>query len=126
MIEAVLLVTAMKIPEFEVPKVYREYEACVAERESNGRPNAVNPSGKYRGMYQFNDQLKRGTTFHIIDWLDTWHSSPKKYAAWLRKTPMNKWPEEVQTAAFVAVLDGHDKNQRWAGRFHFAGGRWSC
>lgn len=67
---------------------------------------AVNPTGKYRGMYQFDEELKDGTTYHIIEWLGTWHSQPRKYAAWLRKTPMNLWPEEVQTAAFVAVLDG--------------------
>lgn len=126
MIEIFLMSAAADIPEYKVPAVYREYEACVAERESNGRPDAVNPSGKYRGMYQFNDQLKRGTTFHIIDWLDTWHPKPKKYAARLRDIPMNKWPEEVQTAAFVAVLDGHDADRRWAGKFHFKGGRWSC
>ena len=126
MIEALLMVAATKIPEFPVPAVYQTYERCVAERESNGRPEAVNPTGKYRGMYQFDKELARGTTFHIVDWLRTWHSQPKKYAAWLRKTPMNKWPEQVQTAAFVAVLDGHEKEQRWAGRSHFAGGRWTC
>jgi len=125
MIEALLLTTA-DIPEYKVPAVYQEYESCVAERESNGRPNAVNPTGKYRGMYQFNDALADGTTYHIIDWLGTWHDKPKKYAAALREIPMNKWPEEVQTAAFVAVLDGHDADRRWAGKFHFAGGRWTC
>jgi len=126
MIEALFMVAAADIPEYEVPAVYREYEKCVAERESSGRPDAVNPTGKYRGMYQFDKALARGTTYHITDWLRTWHSKPKQYAKWLRATPMNKWPEEVQTAAFVAVLDGHDKNIRWYGKSHFAGGRWSC
>jgi hypothetical protein len=126
MIEALLMVAATKIPDYPVPHVYQQYEACVAERESNGRPEAVNPTGKYRGMYQFDKELARGTTWHIVDWLRTWHPKPKKYAAWLRKTPMNKWPEEVQTAAFIAVLDGHDKGIRWHGKKHFAGGRWSC
>jgi len=126
MIELLFMVPNTDIPEYTVPKVYERYERCVAERESNSRPGAVNPSGKYRGMYQFDKALARGTTWHIIDWLDTWHSKPKAYAAWLRKTPMNLWPEEVQTAAFVAVLDGHDKNIRWYGKSHFAGGRWSC
>ena len=123
---AVALQHAAKIPEFPVPPVYQEYEACVAERESNNRPGAINPTGKYRGMYQFNDELADGTTFHILEWLGTWHSKPKKYASWLREVPMNKWPEEVHTAAFVAVLDGHDAHERWAGKFHFAGGRWHC
>ena len=126
MIEALFMVAATDIPEYEVPAVYRQYEKCVAERESENTPTAVNPTGKYRGMYQFDKALARGTTYHITDWLRTWHSKPKQYAKWLRATPMNKWPEEVQTAAFVAVLDGHDKNIRWYGKSHFAGGRWSC
>lgn len=130
MLEALLLSVAMqhtdRIPEYPVPAIYREYERCVAKRESERTPTAVNPTGKYRGMYQFDKELARGTTFHIVDWLKTWHSQPKKYAAWLRSTPMDKWPKEVQTAAFVAVLDGHDKEQRWAGKAHFAGGRWHC
>lgn len=126
MIELLFLVPSTDIPKYEVPAVYRKYERCVSERESQSRPDAVNPTGKYRGMYQFDDELADGTTYHITDWLRTWHSQPKKYAAWLRKTPMNKWPEEVQTAAFVAVLDGHDRGIRWYGKKHFAGGRWSC
>jgi len=126
MIELLFMIPNTDIPEYNVPKVYEKYERCVAERESNSRPEAVNPTGKYRGMYQFNDELADGTTYHIKEWVATWHSKPKKYLRWLRKTPMNKWPEEVQTAAFVAVLDGHDKNIRWYGKSHFAGGRWTC
>lgn len=126
MIELLLMVPSTDIPKYPVPAVYREYEKCVAERESQSRPDAVNPTGKYRGMYQFDDELADGTTYHITDWLRTWHSQPKKYAAWLRRTPMNKWPEQVQTAAFVAVLDGHDRGIRWYGKDHFAGGRWTC
>lgn len=126
MLEVLLLVSHAEIPEYPVPAVYQEYEQCVAERESNGRPEAVNPTGKYRGMYQFDKELAAGTTYHIVDWLKTWHPQPKKYAAALRQAPMNKWPKEVQTAAFVAVLDGHDKDVRWSGKFHFKGGRWSC
>ena len=120
------MVPSTDIPEYKVPAVYREYERCVAERESNNRPEAVSPTGKYRGMYQFDDALADGSTYHIIEWLATWHSHPKRYAAVLRDTPMNRWPEEVQTAAFVAVLDGHDKDLRWYGKDHFRGGRWTC
>jgi hypothetical protein len=126
MIELLFMLHNTDIPEYNVPKVYERYERCVAKRESEFTPTAVNPTGKYRGMYQFDKALARGTTWHITDWLRTWHPKPKKYAAWLRGTPMNHWPEEVQTAAFVAVLDGHDKDIRWYGKDHFAGGRWSC
>ena len=126
MIELLFMLHNTDIPEYNVPKVYQQYERCVAKRESEFTPTAVNPTGKYRGMYQFDKALARGTTWHITDWLRTWHPKPRKYAAWLRNTPMNHWPEEVQTAAFVAVLDGHDKDIRWYGKDHFAGGRWSC
>lgn len=126
MIELFLVVNAGDIPKYPVPAVYREYERCVAERESNDRPEAVNPTGKYRGMYQFDKRLAAGSTYHIVDWLSTWHSNPKGYAAVLRKTPMNKWPRQVQTAAFIVTLDGHDMQVRWSGKKHFAGGRWTC
>lgn len=126
MIELFITIPAAAIPDYKVPAVYREFEACVAERESNSRPEAVSPTGKYRGMYQFNDELADATTYHIVDWLATWHPQPKKYAAVLRETPMNYWPREVQTAAFVAVLDGHDKKVRWHGRKHWEGNGWTC
>jgi len=126
MIAALFMVPSTDIPKYEIPAVYREYERCVATRESNSRPEAVSPSGKYRGMYQFDEPLKDGTTYHIVDWLATWHPQPRKYAAVLRDTPMNQWPREVQTAAFIAVLNGHDKQVRWYGRKHFDFGRWSC
>ena len=126
MIELLFMVRSVDVPEYEVPKVYQRYERCVAERESNDSPHAVSPTGKYRGMYQFDRPLARGTTYHIVDWLRTWHPTPRKYAAKLRRTPMNLWPAPVQTAAFVAVLDGHDKGIRWYGKSHFAGGRWTC
>lgn len=130
MIEALILVASMqhvnKIPEYPVPAVYQEYEECVAVRESNRRPDAINPTGKYRGMYQFDEALADGSTYHIIGWLSSWHSKPKQYAAALRDTPMNKWPAEVQTAAFISVLDGHGQKVRWSGKKHFAGGRWTC
>ena len=126
MIELFLLAPTQDIPKYPVPKVYQTYERCVAQRESNDTPTAVNPSGKYRGLYQFDDELADGSTWHIMDWLGTWHSKPRKYAEQLRATPMDKWPRQVQTAAFIAVLDGHDKGERWAGKSHFKGGRWSC
>jgi hypothetical protein len=126
MIELFLTIPAPEPPEYKVPAVYREYEDCIARRESNRRPEAVSPSGKYRGMYQFDDALADGSTWHILDWLGTWHPQPKKYANELRHLPMNKWPEQVQTAAFVAVLDGHDKDVIWSGQKHWSFGTRGC
>jgi hypothetical protein len=125
MFEAMVLTyTLVKPPEFPIPSDQRAYTQCVAERESNGRPDAVNPSGKYRGKYQFDAALARGATWHIMSWLRQWHDEPRKYAAWLRGLPMNRWPESVQDAAFILTLNYG--GVKWSGEKHWFGGRWSC
>lgn len=110
-------------PVYTPPPEQVSYGLCVAERESNGRPEAVNPTGKYRGKYQFSEELKDGATWMMLDWIRTWHPRPLKYAAYLRATPMNEWPERVQDAAFFETLNHEGE---WSGRAHWAGGRWKC
>lgn len=116
---AVMMLPRTDIPEYQVPKVYQAFEKCVSWRESRRKPDAVNPTGKYRGMYQMDHAIASGATHWIVDWLGTWHRTPKKYAAALRATPVNKWPRQVQTAVFVVTLNGHDKNERWSGAAHW-------
>lgn len=106
----------MSNPVYDPPATQVSYAQCVATRESNSRPKAVSPSGKYRGKYQFSPGLARGATWHILDWLATWHPDPKGYAARLRVMPMNKWPENIQDAAFFETLN-HDG--MWSGRKHW-------
>lgn len=118
-LSAVMMLHKGDIPEYEVPKVYQAYEKCVSWRESRRKPNAVNPTGKYRGMYQMDKSIAAGATYWIVDWLSTWHSEPKKYAAALRDTPVNKWPRQVQVAAFVVTLSGHDADEHWHGAAHW-------
>jgi hypothetical protein len=128
MIDVLLMSMAPSIepPRYEVPAVYQTYERCVAHRESNDLSTVVSSTGKYRGLYQMNDALADSTTYHIMGWIKSWHPNPRQYGKWLRITPVNQWPRAVQTAAFVAILDGHDKKQTWSGKKHFAGGRWAC
>jgi hypothetical protein len=111
-------------PPYPTPVDQVQYQECVAERESNGRANAVSPTGTYRGKYQFNAPLARGATWHIMPWLRQWHPAPKRYAAQLRRTPMDRWPERVQDAAFVMTLNYG--GVKWSGKRHWKGGRWSC
>lgn len=117
-------ILAASPPPFPTPPDQVQYQQCVAKRESEGVPTVVSPSGRYFGKYQFSAALARGSTWHIMPWLRQWHPAPRKYAAQLRRTPMNRWPERVQDAAFVMTLN-HD-GVRWSGKAHWHGGRWSC
>lgn len=129
MLESILLAAVLanvkspQAPEYVPLSGQIEYAACVAIRESNGNPKAVSPTGKYRGRYQFSEELKDGATWMMLDWLATWHPRPRKYAAHLRATPMNEWPARVQDAAFFETLNNDGP---WSGRAHWAGGRWAC
>lgn len=116
---------------YDVPTRYVIYERCVRERESNGRWDAVNPTGKYRGAYQFDHALASGATWHMLEDIIEYSKARTKkqarvIARKLRNTPMNKWPAWAQTSAFVQTLDGHDAEQPWSGKSHWAGGRWTC
>lgn len=122
MIIEAIMEAAIEPPSYQPPTSQVSYGLCVAERESNGRPDAVNRNGHY-GKYQFTAALARGATWHILDWLETWHPKPRNYARWLRSVPMNKWPENVQDAAFFETLNHEGL---WSGKSHWAGGRWTC
>ena len=124
LVEAMVMVALNSPPEFRRPRDQRAYTDCVAERESEGSPRAVNPTGKYRGKYQFSPELARGATWHIMPWLRTWHPEPRKYAERLRATPMDRWHEHVQDAAFILTLNHN--GVKWSGMDHWSGGRWSC
>lgn len=90
---------------------------CVSHRESRGVPTAVSASGQHRGKYQVTDAMRVGMSWHVLPWLKTWRHDASRYAAWLRHTPMNRWPEAVQDAAFVLTL--HHDGDRWSGWRHW-------
>lgn len=99
------------VPPLAVDDATAAFRDCVADRESRFDHTAVSRTGKYRGKYQFSDALKRGATWHMLPWLREWHPDAKRYAAQLRRTPMNRWPEVMQDAAFVFTL--HHDGVRW-------------
>ena len=98
-------------PRIVVDKATAAFQDCVARRESRYDHTAVSRTGKYRGKYQFSDALKRGAVWHLLPWLREWHPDAKAYAAQLRRTPMNQWPEVMQDAAFILTL--HHDGVRW-------------
>lgn len=112
-----------EIPTYVPPSGQASYAACVAIRESQGNPRAVNPTGKYRGRYQFSEELKDGATWMMLDWLKTWHPHPRIFAMQLRELPMNKWPAKLQDAAFYETLNN---DGLWSGKRHWANGRYAC
>lgn len=132
MIETVVLAALLQADsKYEVPARYEAYEVCVRERESNGRWDAVNPTGKYLGAYQMTQALGEGATWHMLEDIIEYSKAKNKKQARvraeiLRATPVNEWPAWAQTSAFVQTLDGHDQEEAWSGASHWAGGRWYC
>lgn len=125
--------TAAGIPSrYDIPARYVIYEKCVRIRESNGRWDAINRSNnKYFGAYQMSDALADGATYHMLEDIIEYSKAKnrqqaREIARKLRETPVYEWPAWAQTSAFVQTLDGHDAEQPWAGKKHWAGGRWSC
>lgn len=114
--------TGMVIPVVPVDGPTQAFMSCVSHRESRGIPTAVSESGKHRGKYQVTPAMGVGMSWNILPWLKTWHPNPVKYAETLRKTPMNKWPERVQDAAFVFTLHHTGKWSEWQ-HWYLAGSR---
>lgn len=123
MLEAVLAAAIATGPAYPVPASQVTYMQCVAERESHANPRSTNSADGYYGMFQFSEALKDGATWMMLDWLKTWHPSPRKFAAQLREIPMNKWPRNLQVAAFIETLNN---DGAFSGARHWAGGRFHC
>lgn len=120
---AVLAAAIATGPAYPVPASQVTYMQCVAERESHANPRSTNSADGYYGMFQFSEALKDGATWMMLDWLKTWHPSPRKFAAQLRDIPMNKWPRNLQVAAFIETLNNDGP---FSGARHWAGGRFHC
>lgn len=119
MIENLLLTAAvaMTAPSIHTDRPTAAFMQCVSHRESRGKATAVSSSGRHRGKYQVTDAMRVGMSWHVLPWLKTWRTDAVKYAAKLRHTPMNHWPETVQDAAFVLTL--HHDGVRWSGWRHW-------
>lgn len=122
-----------KASTYPLPAKYVTYEECVRIRESNGHWRSRNPSRKYLGAYQMTQELANGATYWMVKrgdiarYLGTGNlKKQREFAELLRFSSVHTWDPWLQTAAFRRTLDGHAKNQAWSGKFHWAGGRWSC
>lgn len=98
---------------------------CIADRESEGYYDVVNPSGAYRGAYQVSASLARGATWMMLKEHKQLmgEKTAKQTLAKLRAKPMNTWPRYWQDAAFHTVANWEHTG---SGIAHWAGGRWHC
>lgn len=114
----------------ELPARQEQYRECVAERESNGNPQARNRTSSASGKYQFlQTSWGHGLPYMVAEQLRD-AGAPADLARQVRvelqETPIHKWPEELQDVAFAAVLNA---NGPWSGAKHWtlqgsACGRW--
>lgn len=133
MIENLVFATAMMIPReaptfqparaitaaASIPAEWRPFRDCVVNRESHGNPRAQNPVSSAQGKYQFLDsQWRRGAAWNVYARLRD-AGMPKPYArSILRKlhsTPIKRWREEYQDAAFAFAILVPGGWRHWSG-----------
>ena len=98
----------------------RPFAACVAKRESGGRPDARNPTSSAQGKYQWLDRSWRRGLAHMTAWrlkdFGMPHRDALRLREWLRDRPIAEWPEPVQDVAFAATLNARGD---WSGWRHW-------
>ena len=89
---------------------------CIRGRESNNLYNAVSPTGKYRGAYQFSPELAVGVGWMIQRQLRATHPAEIaiQIGRTLRNTPMNQWAKYWQDRAFWTVWNYGAGRRHWA------------
>lgn len=96
-----------------------QYRLCVIQRESGG--NYDEPSGPWRGAYQFSDSLAAGALRAMRAEIVEVYGEPGKRALdSLEGTFIHTWPRFFQDAAFWTTFN------KGAGASHWAGGSWYC
>ena len=122
MIENLLFAASMIIPNEQpasvkarivatagrIPTEWEPFRACVVNRESHGNPRAQNPVSSAQGKYQFLDNnWRRGAGWNVYSRLrDAGMPRPQARVilAKLHATPIKRWREEYQDAAFAFVI----------------------
>lgn len=113
------LVLAPSSQAADAPTSQEAFTQCVAMRESHGNPKAIGDQSSARGKYQFLRAWNHGLPFMVRDRL--MHFGMKFTEAdalrkHLQHTPINKWSEQLQDVAFLAVLNARGP---WSGWRHW-------
>jgi hypothetical protein len=93
-----------------IPGPLRPFADCVSDRESGGSYTSRNPTSSASGRWQFLDTSWRvhGGIHYMVTARLRGHGLPAAAAgdvrAFLRDTPIHKWPGPYQDTAFVAVI----------------------
>ena len=91
-----------------VPAAWEPFRACVVARESHGDPAAENRASSAQGKYQFLDrQWRHGAAWNVYHRLRDAgmpRSQARRILARLHSTPIKRWREEYQDAAFAFVI----------------------
>ena len=96
-----------------------QYRICVIQRESGG--NYDEPSGPWRGAYQFSDSLAAGALRAMrAEIIEVYGNAGKQAIDALEGTLIYTWPRFFQDAAFWTTFN------KGAGASHWAGGNWYC
>jgi len=103
-------VVEMQTGAAEIPKVWKPFAQCVAQRESHGNPRAKNPTSSAEGKWQFLDtqwRIRGGIEWIVLRQLKkqgmNWQQRQRIY--WqLTNNRIKDWPEWAQDAAFVGVV----------------------
>ena len=96
-----------------------QYRICVIQRESGG--NYDEPSGPWRGAYQFSDSLAAGALRAMsAEIIEVYGNAGRQAINRLEGTLIYTWPRFFQDAAFWTTFNFG------AGASHWAGGSWYC
>jgi hypothetical protein len=96
-----------------------QYRICVIQRESGG--NYDEPSGPWRGAYQFSDTLAAGALRAMrAEIVAVYGNAGRQALDALEGTLIYTWPRFFQDAAFWTTFN------KGAGAGHWAGGSWYC
>jgi hypothetical protein len=100
------------------------FRHCVADREGSFTYVVRGGGGNnYFGTYQMSSALVRGASWMMAAESRKTHDGLWKQARALLNVPGNKWNRYWQDRAFYTILN---YDGRWAGKHHWAGGRWHC
>ena len=96
-----------------------QYRICVIQRESGG--NYDEPSGPWRGAYQFNDGLAAAALRTMrAEMTEVYGDAGRRAIDELEGTLIYTWPRFFQDMAFWTTFN------KGAGAGHWAGGSWYC